>query len=160
MINEVRVFNADGTLKKIIGNKEMQKRFDENNSIIATSLEKDFNLSSKRIAEKVDKKCLGCGTLFMGNRRTKHCGIVCRTKHKNKLAEKNVKARARSIHFAGEANGRLIRVCDKREPKTNWEKSRTRINAGEVDCKKCLKSKVVQASLHKISLDGIEKGLN
>ena len=29
----------------------MQKRFDKNNSIVASSLEKDFNLSSTRIAE-------------------------------------------------------------------------------------------------------------
>lgn len=149
MINEVKIFDANGTLKRIINNEEMQQIFDRNNSIIASSLEKDFNLSTTRIAEKVNKKCLGCGTPYMGNRRSKHCSTLCRTKHKDKLAEKNVKAKAVSIHFAGEVNGKLIRVCDKREPKTNWEKSRTRINAEEVDCKKCLKSKSVQASLKK-----------
>lgn len=149
MINQVKVFDGEGNLKKIISNKEMQKRFDKNNSIVASSLEKDFNLSSTRIAEKINKKCLGCGTPYMGNRRSKHCSLPCQTKHKNKLAEKNVKAKAVSIHFAEELNGNVVRVCDKREPKTDWEKSRTRINALEVDCKRCLKSNVVQMALKK-----------
>ena len=152
MINQVKVFNADGTLRKIISDKEMQKRFDKNNSIVASGLKKDFNLSNTRIVDKIQKECLGCGTPYMGNRRSKHCSLPCQTKHKNKLAEKNVKAKAVAVHFAGEANGKLIRICDRREPLTDYEKSRTRTNAVEVDCKRGLKSKAVQ--------DALEKGMN
>lgn len=145
MISQVKVFDGDGNLKRIISDKEMQGRFDKGNSMIATSLKKDINLNNSRSAEKINKECLQCGTPFKGNRRAKHCSLPCQTKYKSKLDGENMKAKAVAIHFAHEEDGVLKRICDKRTPETEHERTRMRITPDEVTCRKCLKTRKVRS---------------